>query len=91
MITWFRKAFLGNIWLWFHILAAGTGAKIGLLFLSKFQTFYCLVIAMFLWELGELLVMVITKNNPYGSFKYFLYDASGDVLGAMAITIIIII
>lgn len=90
MITWFRKAFLGNIWLWFHILAAGISAKVGLMFLSQIQTFYYLAIAMLLWELGELLTIMITKNNPYGSLRYFLYDASGDVLGTMAITIIII-
>lgn len=86
-----KWAFLQNVWLWFHIFAAGLAAKVLVQFIPARGVLTIVLVAAVLWELGELLYHAVTEMNPYISFEQFLSDAFGDVMGAFLMALIVVI
>ncbi|NOY60446.1 MAG: hypothetical protein GXO75_16160 [Calditrichaeota bacterium] len=89
MKTFFKYAFLQNRWLWFHILAGGALAKISLQYLLARDAVAVVVALAIFWEIMESLRPDIEKI--YGSYLRFFYDAVGDIVGAVAMALIVII
>ena len=82
-------SFLNNRWLWFHILGAAVLFRIGQFWYTDQQAFvYVLGIAV-AWELLRFLTTQV--NKTYGSMKRFLLDSIGDIAGAVAIMLILIL
>ena len=82
-------AIFGNEWLWFHILAGGVLARLGLLLLDQAQTMLAVLLLAIGWEVYEYLTDDIIK--VYGSVERFLYDAGGDIVGALLCALIVVI
>ena len=84
--------FIGNVWAWFHIMAGGFFAKIALIWFDKTETMVIILVSAILWEVieyywdGKAEGMV----DIYGSIERWLYDAAGDILGAMLMCTIIL-
>ena len=87
MIFW-KYAFVDNKWLWFHFFAGGIAAKILLSWIIPGLVVGYIATAAFLWELMELFTQDIDK--VYGSHKRFFLDASGDILGAVLMAIVVV-
>ena len=97
-----KDAFVRNRWLWFHILG---GAVLTLIFLRLFLSpgtvqnpehwaFLSLLAIALLWEISEFIWKGFIKKNlleTYGSYKRFYADAFGDIAGAVAASIVIIL
>ena len=85
--------FNGNVWVWFHILAGGIGAKLALFWFNKVEA--CLVI-LFLalgWEVIEYFIDGGKAGmiKIYGSLERWVYDCLGDVIGAVIISIVVVV
>jgi hypothetical protein len=86
----FGNAFLKNQWLWFHILAGGMLVKLFLKLGFTDQFSFLLVVAIaLLWEIYEYVSSDLIA--VYGSKKAFLLDALGDIIGAVAMAVIVVI
>lgn len=77
--TW---GFCENYWVWFHILAGAAGAKLihGVLRRPFGETVAVVVGVAVAWEICEALLE--SPKIVYGSFTRFLYDSTGDIIGA---------
>lgn len=78
-----------NVWLWFHILAGGIGAKLFNLFLSPNHSVGLVLVIAMLWEVFE-----YVKDDVkaiYGSKKAFFIDAIQDVAGALIMAVVVVI
>lgn len=83
-----NKAFLENKWLWVHIFAGAIGAKIIIILFDGYWVVETILFLSIAWEILEFFAVNI--DDIYGSFKYFVYDAIGDIVGAAAITLVVI-
>ena len=84
----FEYAFQQNKWLWFHMLAGGILVKILMNWLAPTHALGAVLAIAVLWEVLEFFVVDIDKN--YGSRERFFADATGDILGALAIAAVVI-
>lgn len=89
MTEFIQFAILKNKWLWFHCLG---GAALALFFILGLTWSGPLSVAAvggiaIAWELFEALTQDL--EAVYGSRKYFLYDAIGDIAGALICGLII--
>ena len=84
----FEHAFKRNQWLWFHILAGGLATKIFLQWLSPQLTLGAVLGLAIAWEVIEFFAVDVEK--VYGDKKRFFSDAVGDIIGAVAISAIMI-
>jgi len=89
MRLFFQKAFLLNQWLWFHILTAALAARVLPFWFSRPFTGILIFSAAILWEIIERMITDVKK--VYGSLRFFLYDAAGDILGAVAVSLILLL
>ena len=84
--------FMKNTWLWFHILAGGIGAKIGLalnLFPQNIVVLvFCIATA---WELIEWIVQNDQMEKIYGSYSRAMFDSFGDILGAVLMAAVVVL
>ena len=83
MDLFWKKAVLQNVWLWAHLVG---GALIALALLKIWSLSTGNILLMVLgiavaWEIAEAVFTDIDKI--YGSMLFFLYDAIGDVCGAL--------
>ena len=80
-----------NVWLWFHVLAGGAGAKMfmGYFSLQPNHAVFAVFMGALLWEIFEYNLQNI--EAVYGSKGAFLLDAVGDVLGALLMAIIVVL
>jgi hypothetical protein len=83
----FMWGLMSNSWLWFHMLFGGVYALL-LRCIDISNSFILISLFGFalLWEVYEYITDDIIKI--YGSVERFLYDASGDVIGALLIAIL---
>ena len=83
----------GNRWLWFHILFGGIGAKVfTMLGASRWQSFLIVCLIAVLWEVFEF--EWEAKRRPdfvYGSYRRWLADSLGDVVGAVVMAGVVLI
>jgi hypothetical protein len=84
-----NKALLENRWLWFHILAGGMAAKLIHLWFDEYFTFGVVLAAAIGWEVYEGLTSDLSAI--YGSDENFVYDAVGDIFGAVIMCLIVIV
>jgi len=92
-MKWYNKllkwGFNSNYWIWFHILAGGILAKLINIFLNNWLSVLIVSIIAIIWEIYEYFKDDVVKI--YGSIERFWYDAIGDVLGAIACAILVVI
>jgi hypothetical protein len=82
-------SFNKNVWLWFHILFGGIGAKVFSFFLQPNQAVGLVFLVAVLWEVFE-----YTKDDVekiYGSKKAFFVDAIQDIAGALIMAIVVVL
>ena len=85
---------MGNVWAWFHILAAGTGAKIFLQYNDdKWQVLLAVFLITIGWEIYEFITDggVAGMIKIYGSLERWFYDSLGDVVGANFMAYVVVI
>jgi len=85
----FSYGIMTNVWLWFHMLFGGLFA----FFCKKTEvdcwlSLIALLGITILWEVFEYFSDDV--EQIYGSFKNFMYDAIGDIGGAVLIAILIL-
>ncbi|MBT6045325.1 MAG: hypothetical protein HOG49_00770 [Candidatus Scalindua sp.] len=82
----------GNVWIWFHMLFGGIGARIGVEFFSKIETFFIILFLALIWEVVEFIWDGGKEGmiKIYGSLEHWFYDSLGDVVGAMWIALLVI-
>ncbi len=85
-----QAMFLKNTWLWFHILGGGIIAKVCLKFGAEAQLAFIITlgIAIF-WEIIE--YNISNVGEIYGTKKRYFGDAVGDVFGALAMALVVVI
>jgi len=99
----FKKMFLINQWLWFHILSA-----IGIFMLAFLHAFKvkdmmiepsahyaCIWVVSFIfgWEIVEFIWAKYIKKNllaTYGTAKNWFYDTVGDIIGGLIAMIMMV-
>jgi len=88
-----KWGFNGNVWIWFHMLFGGIGARIGIEFLSVTYTLLVVLTLALIWEVIEFIVDGGTEGmiKIYGSVERWEYDSLGDVLGTMAIAVLAVV
>ena len=82
-------SFNKNVWLWFHILFGGIGAKVFSLFLQPNQAVGLVFLVAVLWEVFEYVKDDV--ESIYGSKKAFFVDAIQDVAGALIMAIVVVL
>lgn len=88
-MTFIRDAFLNNRWLWVHIGGGGLLAKLAFVFSpAASHALLTVLIVALLWELTEFLTTNV--DETYGSRTRFFADSFGDVLGALAMAVIVV-
>lgn len=83
--------FTRNSWLWFHVLGGGIIAKACLLWITSVPQLAFLItfgIAI-VWEIIE--YNFTNTKQIYGSQKRFFGDAIGDIFGACAMALVVVI
>ena len=86
-----KAMFFDNTWLWFHILGGGIIIKACLIWVTsepQLALTFTLVIAV-CWEIIE--YSVANVKEEYGSKKRYFADALGDIIGAMAAAIVVVL
>jgi len=82
--------FIKNSWLWFHILGGGIIAKACLMFGAVPQVAFIITLGVaIVWEILE--YNIINAKQVYGSQKRFFGDALGDIFGACAMALVVVI
>jgi hypothetical protein len=84
--------FKHNVWVWFHMGAGAIGAKIFIQYLDKQESLLILLVLASVWEVIEFVWDGGIKGmiKIYGSVERWLYDAAGDIIGAMLMGLIIV-
>ena len=82
----------GNVWIWFHMLFGGIGARIGIEFFSGYVTAFIILMLALIWEVVEYYIDGKAQGmiKIYGSIERWFYDSLGDVVGAMWIALLVI-
>lgn len=81
-IEFIDHAFIHNFYLWVHALGGNFFLALFLLFgLNLAKSFIILFLLALAWEIAEFAFSDVKKI--YGSLKFFIYNAIGDVLVAM--------
>lgn len=88
-MNFFKLAFLQNVWLWFHILTGGMATKFLNAWFNDLSTFAMVLVAAVGWEVFEGLTSDL--KAIYGSIRNFIFDAIGDICGAMIMCIVVLI
>lgn len=84
-----QLALCGNVWIWFHILAAALGTRLFLLKFSQKVTMLIVSAIVLLWEVYEVVVGGELAQT-YGSLERYFYDTAGDIIAAMVVSIIVV-
>mgnify|MGYP006433799215 CR=1 FL=1 len=83
----------GNVWIWFHMLFGGIGARIGeYIGLENIYTIITIFLLAIIWEVIEFIWDGGKEGmiKIYGSLEHWFYDSLGDVVGAMWIALLVI-
>jgi hypothetical protein len=81
-----------NRMLWGHILGGGLLCKIGLWFeIPKWWTLPLVFILACIWEFIEWVYAKGDVERIYGSYRRWVFDSTGDILGAVCCCLIIIL
>lgn len=90
LIEW---GFMQNTWAWFHILGGGVGAKLFLIYFSKWESLAFVFIITILWEVFEFVIDGGKQGmiDIYGSLERWFYDSLGDVVGANFIAFVVVV
>lgn len=93
LIYLFKRAFLYNIWLWFHILAAPVLYWIILQIVPYLNLAYAIFfIITILWEVLEYATSGRDRIiETYGEVSDFVLDALGDIIGANLAVVIVLV
>ncbi|MBN2200459.1 hypothetical protein JW777_00725 [bacterium] len=88
LVTW---SFCLNRWVWFHILLAAMGARffLSVIHMPRVLVFEVVVGIAIVWEMIE--VAIDDVKAVYGSRARWVYDSIGDVLGAAAAALIVVL
>jgi hypothetical protein len=80
-----------NVWLWFHILGGGVGAKFfhTAMKMTEQQAIASVFVLAVVWEVYEYLKDDVSAI--YGSKKAFFVDAVQDVFGALLMAIVVVL
>ena len=91
MTEWMNNMFNRNQWLWFHIFAGGIAAKIlsYLQIVNAIEIIAFIFVAAVTWEFIEFFTSPIVFI--YGSYKRFVQDSLGDIIGAVFCAILVLI
>ena len=97
-MKWYEKllrwGFCQNQWIWFHGLAGGCLAKVGLLVCTSLRSLLYVALMALAWEVVEFFVECKGRWNIiidiYGSKERWFYDSLGDVLIAIAMAGIVV-
>jgi hypothetical protein len=81
---------LDNRWLWFHMLGGAAAARLLMLWgiWTKTDIVIIVLIGALWFEFIQLVYQDIKKE--YGSLLRFLFDAAGDIIGAVAMAGIVV-
>jgi len=79
---------LSNVYLWFHILAGGFGARVLSLFLKAKTAFYTVLGIAVSWEIIE--IFIDGTSRTYGTVFRWAMDSTGDILGAVVMAAIVL-
>lgn len=98
-MKWYEKllrwGFCTNYWVWFHILVGGLIANVCSIWLPGWLSALVVFIAALVWEGVEFYfesdMTVEEIRKTYGSVERWIYDSIGDVLGAVACGIIVVV
>jgi len=98
-MKWYEKllrwGFCQNYWGWFHGLAGGILAKVGLLVCTSLRSLLYVALMALAWEVVEFFVECKGRWNIiidiYGSKERWFYDSLGDVLIAIAFALVVIL
>lgn len=80
--------FVKNVYLWFHILMGGVGARIINHWKSKIDTLLIVFFISFAWEIYEMFVEGTSK--VYGTTFRWALDSIGDIIGAVFMAFIVL-
>ncbi len=82
----------GNVWIWFHMLFGGIGARLFMEYMDSLSAFLLVVILTIAWEGFEFLFDggKVGMIKIYGSLERWFYDSLGDVSGAILMAWIVI-
>lgn len=83
-----KQGFCQNYWLWFHIFSAAILTRFFNLFLNKLLTVLVILSIAIIWEIIEYKVEGI---SAYKNKEKWAYDTAGDILGAVIISLIMLI
>lgn len=90
MHSLFKYAIYENKWLWFHVMAGGFLSRLIIHFFHSGQLAVDIVLGLaVVWEILEYFKDDVEKN--YGNKKHFFLDALGDIAGAVAMAIIVVL
>ena len=92
MIEFIREMTVGNVWLWFHILAGGILAKIaswywGKRYVGMTRPIITVFLAALSWEIFELYYWGYA--NYSGGVMGWRADSLGDILGAVLMALVV--
>jgi hypothetical protein len=89
---WFNMMTLKNRMLWGHILGGGLLCKMGLwIHIPKWWMILIVFILACLWEVIEWMAYNGKIKNVYGSYKRWILDCLGDILGAVCCALLIVL
>jgi hypothetical protein len=83
----------GNVWIWFHMLFGGIGARVGeALGYSDLKTLIIIFLCAVGWEVVEFIIDggIEGMIKIYGSLERWAYDCAGDVLGALIMALMVV-
>jgi len=97
-MKWYEKllrwGLCSNYYSWFHGLAGGIGAKVGLLVCTPLRSLLYVALIALAWEVVEFFVECKGRwdiiIDIYGSKERWFYDSLGDVLIAIAMAGIVV-
>lgn len=91
LIKLLMYGFCSNTWIWIHILIGALGARffLSVCHFSSQVTMIIVISVALLWEVLEGAMQPIRRI--YGSWSRFLFDSTGDVLGAVIAAGIVVI
>ena len=90
LLNW---GFKYNVWIWFHIMAGGFFAKLGLIWFDRWDSLLIVSVCAICWEYVEFFVDggIDGMIRIYGSLEKWFYDSLGDVVGAVLMALVVVI
>ena len=88
----FNWGFMGNCWVWFHMLGGASYANLVQRAFTKVQTLLSLLAITIAWEIVEFVSGGGSTGMIaiYGTLERWAFDSIGDIIGAMCIALMVI-